>query len=170
MTENSEPRRCGRRRHVRDSTWLRARVEIDSESDCWVWTGIRNHRGYGRYHYTTDDGVLNGSSHRLALELALGRPLRPGMNACHRCDNPPCCNADHLFEGTTADNQQDCRVKGRARQRRGQEHGMAKLRDADIPAILAALAAGVSQRSCARRFGVSQPTISRIKKHDGWLH
>jgi hypothetical protein len=168
MTETTDAPR-GRKRHVRDLAWLLARVEIDPETGCWNWTGIRNHRGYGRYHYTTTDGtVLNASAHRLALELALGRPIEADMNGCHRCDNPPCCNAAHLFEGTTADNQQDCREKGRARWRAGEEHGMAKLRAADIPLIRVALASGETQRSIAQRFGVSQASISRIKHGKGW--
>lgn len=165
---NNIVQKHGRRRHTRDLAWLQARVEIDPQSNCWVWTGVVNHRGYGRYHYTTDQGVLNGSAHRLALELALGRPIRPGMSALHRCDNPPCCNGEHLFEGTQADNLDDCQAKGRERHRSGEEHGMAKLTDLDISLILSAIASGETQRSIARRFGVSQPTISRIKKHNGW--
>jgi HNH endonuclease len=164
----ASPKR-GRKRHTRDIEWLRARVEIDPETGCWNWTGVVNHRGYGRYHYTTDSRVINGSAHRLALELALGRPLIEDMNACHTCDNPPCCNAEHLFEGTTDDNQQDCRNKGRARWRAHEDHGMAKLKNEDIPEILAACAAGESQTSCAKRYGVSQPTISRIWNRKGWL-
>jgi hypothetical protein len=159
----------GRKRHVRDLAWLLKRVELDPATGCLIWTGVRNHRGYGRYHYTTDGAVLNGSAHRLALELALGRPLLPGMNACHRCDNPPCCNAEHLFEGTTEDNQRDCREKGRTRVRRHEEHGMAKLRNDDIPVIRAALAAGESQSSIAKRFGVGQARISEIKNGKAWI-
>jgi hypothetical protein len=26
---------------------------------------------------------------------------------CHRCDNPPCCNPDHLYAGTMSDNALD---------------------------------------------------------------
>jgi len=159
----------GRRRHVRDINWLLARVEIDPVTGCWNWTGIRNHHGYGRYHYTIDGAVLNGSAHRLALELHLGRPILPDMNACHRCDNPPCCNGEHLFEGTTVDNLNDCRNKGRDFVRRGEDHGMAKLTDADVARILAALATGETQSSIAKRHNVSQPTISRIKKEGGWV-
>lgn len=156
------------KRHVRDIEWLRDRVIVDPTSGCWVWQNTCNHRGYGLYHYTTDAGVFTGVASRLALEFALGRPLLPGMNACHRCDNPPCCNGSHLFEGTTDDNQRDCREKGRARWRAGESHGMAKLKDTDIPKILTALAGGEPQWAIGKRFGVGQPTISRIKKYHGW--
>jgi hypothetical protein len=146
-----------------------ARVELDPDTGCLNWTGVRNHRGYGRYTFSTDDGIKQGSAHRFALELALGRPIAESMNVCHRCDNPPCCNAEHLFEGTTLDNLLDCREKGRDRHRDGERHGMAKLKDADIPAILAAVASGEPQTSIARRFGVRQSTISRIRTGKGWM-
>lgn len=40
------------------------------------------------------------------------RPIK-GAHACHRCDNPKCVAADHLFWGTPGDNARDCYLKGR---------------------------------------------------------
>jgi hypothetical protein len=37
------------------------------------------------------------------------------MIICHHCDNPPCCDIDHLFLGTNADNMADKIAKGRHR-------------------------------------------------------
>ena len=74
---------------------------------CWPWTGPRHSAGYGLFR--------RQYAHRLALESALGRPLGSGMEACHSCDNPPCCNPAHLFEGTHQDNVRDMAAKGRHR-------------------------------------------------------
>ncbi len=36
-----------------------------------------------------------------------------GMDACHTCDNPPCCNPVHIQPGTASDNSRDMVAKGR---------------------------------------------------------
>lgn len=56
-------------------------------------------------------------AHREALEQKLGRPIKPGYGALHHCDNPPCIEPVHLFEGTNADNVHDMIAKGRSRVR-----------------------------------------------------
>lgn len=86
--------------------WFWRSVDQSAGPDaCWPWTGYRMASGYGRNRH--------GYTHRYALQLALGRPLADGMEACHRCDNPPCCNPAHLFEGSRLANEQDKTAKGR---------------------------------------------------------
>lgn len=79
--------------------------------DCLEWTRAKNAKGYG--HFKENGRTVN--AHRRALELVLGRPLAPGMVACHTCDNPPCIEPTHLFEGTAAENAWDRELKGRHR-------------------------------------------------------
>lgn len=45
--------------------------------------------------------------HRKVLEFKMGRPLAPGMYACHTCDTPGCINPEHLYEGTQSQNMLD---------------------------------------------------------------
>jgi len=51
--------------------------------------------------------------HRFIWEHHNGT-IPEGMVVCHRCDNPPCHNPDHLFLGTQKENMIDCASKGRA--------------------------------------------------------
>lgn len=89
---------------------LAARVEIDSLSGCHIWQGACGRGGYPRM-------TLQGTHHlvhRLAWTLRYG-PIPPGLELCHRCDEPRCINPDHHFVGTHQDNMADRKAKRRAR-------------------------------------------------------
>lgn len=76
---------------------------------CWEWQRARNNAGYGRL--TIDNRSLY--AHRTAWTLWNGR--QPTVQVLHRCDNPPCCRPDHLFDGDQSINIQDAVAKGRHR-------------------------------------------------------
>ena len=75
---------------------------------CREWTGYRR-GGYGRFGV---NGELQ-SSHRISWQLAHGAIPEDKPCILHKCDNPPCCNALHLFPGTKRDNNDDRDTKGR---------------------------------------------------------
>jgi len=88
---------------------LKAGLVLDPETGCHVWTGTGKGRNKGgRY------GHIGFMAHRLAWELAKG-PIPVGLNVLHKCDNPACCNPDHLFLGTAQENIADKVRKGRVR-------------------------------------------------------
>jgi hypothetical protein len=75
---------------------------------CLEWTR-GTVKGYGRISINNKD-IL---THRLAWELVNG-PIPDGMLIRHFiCDNPPCCDPEHLRPGTIADNSADKVAKGR---------------------------------------------------------
>ena len=139
--------------HVRDLDWLKARVTVVGE--CWEWNLHRNERGYGKYGVETAAGHRTGRAHRLAFEIANGRPPGAGLDVRHECDNPPCCNPAHLVEGTHRGNLGDMALRGRT--------AGAKLTAAETRAVAAALVAGRSGASLAREYGVSESTVSDIR-------
>lgn len=92
----------------RDGKRFWAKVKRGTAEECWPWTGSKLKTGYGQLR---ENGKMI-RAHRVSWELSRG-PIPEGMNVCHHCDNPPCCNPDHLFIGTHLDNTRDKMHKGR---------------------------------------------------------
>lgn len=90
---------------------LMARVLV-TDAGCWEYQGARTTNGYGSIG--TGGRGKSGKAHRVAYALFRG-PIPDGMNVCHHCDNPPCCNPEHLFLGDDAANAADRESKGRNR-------------------------------------------------------
>jgi hypothetical protein len=86
-----------------------ARIRI-TERGCWEWTRSRGFFGYGQFCYKG----RQITTHRLIHTWMYG-PIPPGLCVLHHCDNPPCCNPDHLYRGTHKDNTRDMYIRGRAR-------------------------------------------------------
>jgi HNH endonuclease len=83
-------------------------IQPNMTTKCWEWTGTRNNTNYG---LTSLDCKQMGA-HRAAWILMYGE-IPEGINVCHTCDNPPCCNPEHLFLGTQSDNIKDMYDKGK---------------------------------------------------------
>ena len=75
---------------------------------CLTFTGWKVPSGHGQIW---DNGKLV-YAHRVAFEHKHG-PIPKGMVLMHLCDNPACCNPDHLTLGTQKDNIHDAVLKGR---------------------------------------------------------
>jgi len=97
-------------------------------------------------------------THRVSWMVHNG-PIPAGLIVCHRCDNPPCVNPDHLFLGTKAENSLDMVRKGR--QKRGESLPQSKLTDAQIQEIKSLT--NIPQRQIGKMFGISQGAVSMIR-------
>ena len=77
---------------------------------CWLWTGGLNRDGYGQLR-VGEFGMLQ--AHQIAYLLHHG-DIPAGRVVMHAtCDNPRCCNPDHLVLGTQRQNMRDASSKGR---------------------------------------------------------
>lgn len=133
---------------------------VNKTDSCWDWAGTLWASGYGRF-------IFNGKSdraHRVSWVLS-GKSLLPEDCILHRCDNRKCCNPDHLFIGTRAENNYDKTIKGR--QSKGEDFARAVLKETDIIEIRSSVK---SIDELMVIYGVSWSHINNIKRFRKWKH
>lgn len=158
-------------RHFASRPDIAARVADVTFADngCWLWPSKRyikvGRRGNRRF------------LHRISLEIKLGEPLGR-RHALHGCDDPRCCNPEHLRPGTHADNMRDMAERGRVGNKvfHGIENNKATLTDDEIVAALVRLDAGETITAVAASVGVTRRAvqtwregIARRAAHEKWL-
>lgn len=143
-----------------------SRVSVGLKLRCWNWRGVKDENGYGKFR-------MEGKTLR-APRVAFW--LRHGHwpeNACHKCDNPTCCNPDHLFDGTRSDNMQDMVRKGRHLRGapRGEAHGSSVLTNEKVHQMRAIYALGeTSISTIAKMFDCTFSTVQRVISRKSWRH
>lgn len=142
--------------------YLLSRIKVNG-AGCFEWQGWRGSGGYGELLV---DGRQK-KAHRISYE-AFRRPIPPGVNVCHHCDNPCCINPSHLFLGTQLDNMRDAAEK--SRMRHGSAAGNAKLNDAMVREIVGRYGSGESIASISREVGISQGVVKRVIRGEAWSH
>lgn len=82
---------------------LAGRIEVNSVSGCWEWTGARHQRGYGSVSWEGS----NQPAHRVVYTLLAG-PIPDGLTLDHvearGCASRACCWPAHLEPVTGAEN------------------------------------------------------------------
>lgn len=131
---------------------------VDRDGDCWVWTGSRTDRGYGRYWDSRSKKTVR--AHRFAWEATHGRP--PASGLLHACDNPPCVRPAHLREGTQGENNVEAWRRGSGR------NGTIKLTAAQVMEIRDRAARGESRSDLAARFDCTPTNIRFIVQRKTW--
>lgn len=143
-------------------------ILVENESGCLNWPASTDISGYGRLW----TGVREMKAHRYAYERAHG-PIPEGMLVCHHCDNPPCCNPEHLFLGTNSDNMNDMYKKGRGHSSHssGERSTNSKLTDRIIQeAKILHFFTGVTQAALAEHYGISNQVLSLALRGKRWTH
>lgn len=145
-----------------------SRLKKNPATGCLEWQGARFPEGYGKIHIRPK--VLR--THRVAWALANGR--WPGeMMVCHSCDNPCCCNPEHLWLGSNSDNQVDAVKKGRRSHiepTKGQKNGMARITEGEAREIIRLISEGQTNKAIAQIYGISHAQVSLIRLGKSWRH
>lgn len=171
-----------------------SRCAKNQRTGCMEWQGPTTHFGYGWVSYGGRPWIAS----RLSYKLANGG-IPKGLIVRHKCDNPPCCNPDHLEVGTYRDNTHDCMKRGRFRpfgdtlKNKTVEHknkiskGVAryiaeqkakgtpriqnaKVTEREVRDIKRRLNAGESTRTVADSLGLKLDLVYKIKIGRTWGH
>lgn len=103
-----------------------SRLQVNPRTGCVLWTGYVSKKGRGYGEIKIAGYPIR--AHRLAWLLAGNEIPDDKPNVLHNCpsgDNRLCCNPEHLWVGTHADNQKDKARKGRGiKSKRGLPYGV----------------------------------------------
>src|SRR4051812_32410851 len=97
-----------------------AKVDRNTTSECWPWTGYVMPNGYGHFSATRATRWL---AHRYAYELLVGE-IPDGMHLDHLCRNRRCVNPAHLEVVTQAENNRRASAVRRPKSRCDHGHEM----------------------------------------------
>ena len=172
--------------------YIEDRVQKVPWSGCWLWEKSLDGHGYGhsmcpvRYCINVvarrrRRGAVR-QAHRLAFEAFVSE-IPGGLCVCHACDVPACCNPDHLWLGTVADNNRDRDAKGRQATgsrngrhtkpeavARGSRHGSARICEEDVIEMRVLRDKGAKIKELAARYDISDSQVERIIKRQSWAH
>lgn len=127
-------------------------VLVPELGSCWPWKLAPNAEGRPQFS-------LNGKkvlAYRIVYELVNGEPLGKRL-ILHQCDNPICCNPDHLKAGDHKGNMKEMRDRER--------HGQSKH---VVSAIRKLASEGITHAVIAKRYGLGRSTVTEIVNVDNY--
>ncbi len=138
---------------------IEKRIELVPFTTCWIWMGsVNGGNGYGCLAV----GAKNKLAHRYSYEVFKG-PIPAGLHVMHKCHNRLCVNPDHLEAGTPTENEKQKKIAGRTAV--GERNGFSKLSNSQAYSIKRD---GRLLRQIATDYGVSETTVSRIRRGVRW--
>lgn len=142
---------------------LKIETVLDTETGCWNCISHRPaSNGYRQVRINNKRSYI----HRLVYENYKGK-IPEGLQILHSCDNPRCCNPEHMSVGTAADNIADKVAKNR--QAKGVQCPTHKLTEKQVLKIRG-IGARKTLSELAEKYHVHATTISRILKRTIWCH
>lgn len=146
---------------------------VDRSGDCHIWVGNTKESNYGKMWI----GEKIYLASRIAWAIEHGS-TPTNMCVLHKCDNPRCVKAEHLFLGTKRQNTEDMVRKGRHGSQthpetitRGENRPSSKLVDDQVLKIRALYSTCDSNKSfLGRMFKVHPSVVRSIVTRETWRH
>lgn len=137
--------------------------ESNSKDDCWEWLGRLNESGYGILCVGKHDFRAHRFSYFVQYNID---PV--GWVVRHKCDNPACCNPNHLELGTQQDNVDD--MKKRGRMAVGEKYSKSKRKESDILLIRKLHSEGLSYKEISEKVNENTNYIAYVVLRLIWKH
>jgi hypothetical protein len=138
--------------------------KVDKTETCWLWTACKDEGGYGHFRL----GNKMPPAHRVSFEH-FKEPILQGLNVNHTCDNPPCVNPEHLWQGTQKEGIVDRDSKGR--QMKGEKQCLAKLTEQQVLDIRTKYIPRVyTQIMLMKEYNIGKSTVKQIIQRRTWKH
>jgi hypothetical protein len=141
-----------------------SKIDRSAPYECWPYKEYKNKDGYGQFH--TENGPIG--AHIYSWKITRKCEVPEEKLIMHLCDNPACCNPNHLICGDALKNAQDKIEKGHTPQ--AHRTALPDLHDGEIWLVRRLLSSKIiSQARISKMFKVHQSTISHINTSDRWL-
>lgn len=160
-----KPLNAGCKQNDVQSLW--SKVDKKSNEQCWPWLGQVTEKGYGRVRFQGGRYYAHRVIFYLefpnAISLAAPKIDRDTQGfLLHKCDNPICCNPNHLFVGSQLDNIRDRDSKNRHADFSGEKNPNSKFSKEQVQKMKQEKANGKTAVSIAKERGVSYSCIKRL--------
>lgn len=143
-----------------------SKVNIKSDLECWEWIAkSKTEKGYGVINAGRNNGTFK--AHRVSYCISKGL-IPDGSLVLHSCDNPGCCNPNHLRIGTAKENTSDAIERKRIKNppvKLGEDHHNTKFTSKELKEIIDDKR---TYKEISNHFGVSIQTIYRVKNRKTW--
>jgi len=147
-------------------------IQVQGSDDCWKWKMGKDAAGYGAFR----SAFKTVKAHRMVATLCLSCvELTSEQHVMHTCDNPACCNPQHLKIATHTENMRDMFSKKRRESAKGVRQGHSKLTESQVLEIRKRHRAGSRRKGertsdLAKEFGITRHTVNAIARRESWNH
>jgi Mor family transcriptional regulator len=142
-----------------------------NEDGCWIWHKLCDKGGYAKTSFRKSKKLSCRISAHHYSYVRFKEKIPLGYHVCHNCPNGDkrnCVNPDHLWIGSSLENNRDKNKKGT--QTKGETSGQNKLTENNVLEIRRRFLLGEYGTDLAKEFNVSSGLIYHIKNGKAWKY